>query len=250
MPYFLSFIAFVWGIWQFTINQRNKKKESRYQAYSKVSGLINSFDYAFDKFFLSISINDFRIIKEKSNVLKSLLTEIQNNVNEIKKSEIQAAMMTSLVAALNKQNDLDTLKKEGYQILADYHNLNKRIKEQITVNKKNLQKWKLIEKDIENEEINLLEKMKSDFFELSLKLDEFIMSFNQIDDINIISSKKAIGQITQLKKSSFDLKKYFDKLHGQTLDYIDMCDLFLRSNEWNTFYTAKQELLEFLRKEI
>lgn len=225
----------------------------------RISELTNLLDHAFNKFLLSLNINDFNILQNKINEARSFLAKTGKNqllVREyVSKFSKDVNSILERIEKYKRDNFNDAISKEFkndlYQTLIDHLDIEITLEEQ----KSALEKIDSLDAAIDEEEKKILDEKRNHFSDLSIKLDEFILGFNKIDDINIIASKKALNQIQKLKNTAFTLKVYFNDLQKKYSKLIEISELleildFVKSREWKQFQMEKQNLLDVLRKEM
>ncbi len=215
IPYFFTLLTFLWGIRQYSLNQRTKKRDLKYATYSKISAIINEYKNYHDRLPLSLDINDFKLVKQK-------LIDIEDSVSR------HAQKSKELDIKIEEAKDHSSYIKNQFEELQIGKNPDELILINETINlQETLVSYLTNELNSSQKNLDILTTQQctadAGFFEvlnkhndlivaLSTHLNEFILNFNSIDDLQIISSQKVIKELKITKELSLSLKSFFNEL--------------------------------------
>ncbi|MEP7232810.1 MAG: hypothetical protein ABI691_21300 [Ginsengibacter sp.] len=248
-----TIIASIWAARQTFLKSKHEKQKIKYLTYNKISENINLFSKNIELLKSSYDIMQLKSIEQKQKKFREQFDKKKGKWEEgflMAKNyhqELDDKLELIRNGINNKTFDNDTLEqvKSGLELemigLSDMNNSLSKTKNEID---------EVFNKIDEISDINLFEETISQkIYSFLDQVKKFIIDFNDISDLQIISSKKVIAQIKEVKKNASKLQSFLEKsiLANETSPPVST--IFM-SVEMIQQQTQNDKLLALMHKEM
>lgn len=261
----LSVLAFLWAIWQFVLRRKWKRQEIKYITYNKTSEVVNRLNKNYETLLLAFFKSNPEQLSNKLNLVNSYINQFNMAIDRIKEqmSEIKEQRQKSSLQ-LDSIADKIKIAQENPDIMEDNVAILNEQKEKINSASDTLDE---LQDHLNNLRTNQLERAANTFndvidrinqiteerrralYAFSIELEGFLLDFNEISDLKIISSIKVLKLVEAVKLRILALKRYLSKSLNPEITMEEMFDI-IESTELTNLISSKEQLLSRMREEL
>lgn len=254
-----AIIGFGWGVWQHSSKLKLEKQKLKYITYNKISENINFFSkgvetirYEFEVEELKSLEDEFKNFKIKLSTSVNILSEIEQTTTEVKNKHKEIKDMLNSIQDMEKKSKNFPIESLQHFLIDLDLNEKKLVESQnVLTCSKNDATIMTGQMDLQNEKFESIFKTANQkkVYDLLKSIKNFLLSFNDISDLQIISSIKVIKQVSVVKEKAETLQW---KLNSSILDSENFPRLFevLDFPEMKQQSTENEKLLFLMRDEI
>ncbi len=262
IAYGITAISAGWAFREAQLRRKGEKQKIKYLTYSKVSENVNFISKKIDTLRLTINLVQLKKFQERLYDNENKLVEIKSNQKArrntiesiIQKGEDETKKIKELISLIksipieNKeeistQSDKITADSELVKgILDDSRNL-------LTNNTDELDNFENALSAHKNDIINFKKSLENDIYQLNQDIDTFLLGFNDISDLQIVSSRNVLLQVNFVKSKGEELKNYLAESILKHEKFPDVSDI-ITSEQFKQLQIENNKLLFIMRDEI
>jgi hypothetical protein len=259
-----SIIFFAWGVWQYKSKLKLENQKIKYVTYSKISANVNFFIKSIQSIKYQINVEELKNLEQQINEFETNFEKRRTGwSNKLEKTAQKNKEVESHIDELTYKIEL----KENQIIevkIAEIEDLEiKALKAGLKLNKEKLDDTEKLLDDFEadlddvssqldSQKLSLKEySNKADFrvFQILDSIKLFLLNFNDISDLQIISSNKIIDQVNFVKLKAEDAQVALNLLVLEH-EKLPSVDHSMDLAEIKQLLNENDKLLLFMHKEM